>query len=201
MTFNPLIPQGPDLISLSQGQLLTNNTALESWSEEDHISLTDAGARKGRHNEARFQKREDGGGMPENITTQSDEVGIWSKEDTDAVLKLFFRRQSDGTINALTDIQIQSAANAGTMGGTTQYIDTPWKIRVLWLTGSIASGGGGSTWIMPAGTGGILTLSGLASDASTAVTGANIAGGPAPQTVIFYAQNPIGARVFALATV
>lgn len=41
MTYNPNIPQGTDNISVSQGQILTNFTLLNSYYGRDHYAFTD----------------------------------------------------------------------------------------------------------------------------------------------------------------
>lgn len=48
MPFNPLIPQANDLISVSQGQLLGNNTAVPVWEAVNHYEFG-TGVNEGKH--------------------------------------------------------------------------------------------------------------------------------------------------------
>jgi len=48
MPFNPAIPQAPDLISVSQGQLLGNNTAIPVWQAVNHYEFG-TGVNEGKH--------------------------------------------------------------------------------------------------------------------------------------------------------
>ncbi len=49
MPFNPAIPQATNLLSNSQGALLTNNGFLNTWSNVDHYALDDATVNNGKH--------------------------------------------------------------------------------------------------------------------------------------------------------
>lgn len=92
MTFNRNIPQAADLISVSQGQLLTNNTQLATLFDVDHVTWDDATiADRGKHRAVHVK---DQAGDP---TTAAGEGAVYNNADD-----LYFRRASNGDIILLS---------------------------------------------------------------------------------------------------
>lgn len=88
MVFNPNIPQASDPLSISQGDLLQNNTDLEAWSDVDHFPFSDAGSDLGKHDKVTLPER----AAP---TTGADELAMYSK-DVAGSTELFVRKESNG---------------------------------------------------------------------------------------------------------
>lgn len=111
MTYNPNIPQANDLISTSQGDLLTNFGQIDDGVSvgiaNDHVSLTDGTAtNRGRHANIRFVEQ---AGDP---ATPVDQVGLYAK-DTGGVPRLYIREESSGTVYQLNGAT-PTVANPGT---------------------------------------------------------------------------------------
>lgn len=124
MTFNPNIPQATDLISVSQGQLLTNNQQLDTLFDIDHVTWDDATtADRGKHRAVHLKFQ---GSDP---TTAADEGAIYTKTDD-----LFYRRSGNGDVVLLS----------GTPGpsGPTQpgHSWLPGGLLLQWDVGSFSTG-------------------------------------------------------------
>lgn len=113
----PTIPQANDVISVSQGQLLTNFQQIDDGMglgiSNDHVSLTNAtAANRGHHAQVRFVEVAD-------PTTAVSQLALYAK-DVAGSPRLFIREQSSGTIYQL---------NAGTPSNAT--------IGHSWLPGGL----------------------------------------------------------------
>lgn len=103
MTFNAAIPQSTDDPSVSQGQILTNFSQLNTQFSVNHIALT-AGADNGKHT---FIEMLDQVADP---ATAVNEMTIYSK-DLAGVSTLYMRKESSGTVIQLSAADPTIAAN------------------------------------------------------------------------------------------
>ena len=110
--------------------------------------------------------------VPTDPVAPADTVTIYCKQDGAGDPQAFITDPA-AAILQLTNLTVGSVANAGTGGGTTYYIDTPWGIRFLW--GLINAGTGDRTVILPAGSGTVASYQCTANSAAAAV-GATIGG-------------------------
>ncbi len=112
MTYNPSIPAADDLISESQGQLLTNFTQLNTVFDIDHVAFNDGtAANRGKHNQVTIIQ---GASDP---TTLANENALYSKDDGGS--QLFFRKESDGTVIQMTaDDPVSATRGSSFLPGT-----------------------------------------------------------------------------------
>lgn len=111
MTFDPNIPQAPDDMSVSQGQMLDNFTDLNNvyGNNGDHVPF-DAATNKGKHNKVTFVTQ---GAAPvdgNNLTpaeelyipnTESNDLAMFALEDgTDT--EIYLRKENNGAVNKIT---------------------------------------------------------------------------------------------------
>lgn len=90
MSFNPNIPQSTDLISQSQGQILTNFAQSNTIFDVDHFTFNDAAAAdRGKHRQSTYPEL---GAAP---TTIANEGAVFTLAGT-AETELYFRRESNG---------------------------------------------------------------------------------------------------------
>jgi len=92
MTFQPTIPKSTDLISVSQGDILNNFTAIGTSFDVNHIDFNAAGA--GKH---KFVEMPNQAGDPAGAATEGT---IYTKVATQT--ELFFRRDA-GTVVQMTN--------------------------------------------------------------------------------------------------
>lgn len=100
MTFNPNIPQPKDIMSDSQGDLLTNNTQLNVYfgTSGDHVALN-ATSSLGRHTKVRFLSQ--GSSSSDAPTTLENEIALFSLEDgTDT--EVYLRQEKSGAVTQVT---------------------------------------------------------------------------------------------------
>ena len=140
MTFNPNIPQSGDKISQSQSQILTNFSQSNTLFGTDHVTFNDAAtADRGKHNKTTLIEQS------VDPATAANEMAIYTKA-VSAVTQLFARGESSGTITQLSNLTVNSTANAGTAGGTIRHFDTIWNLRFLMGTTNAFSGTGTVTY-------------------------------------------------------
>ncbi|MBE3085565.1 MAG: hypothetical protein IMZ64_05035 [Bacteroidetes bacterium] len=135
MTYVPTIPNPTDLISVSQGQLKTNFTVLNTTISENHVAPTAVG--RGKHNACVFPQRAAG------IATDATEGAIYTK-DLGGSPNLYWRKKSSGTeiqmtVNAVTPVV---AANGSTF--------LPGGLMLQWGSLNAASGESGDITFTPA---------------------------------------------------
>lgn len=101
MTFDPNIPQANDDISVSQGDLLTNFTDLNTvyGSSGDHVALN-ATTNRGKHKKVTFVSQ---GSDPltDAPPTQENELAMFSLEEGSDT-ELYLRKESNGVVNQMT---------------------------------------------------------------------------------------------------
>ena len=95
MTFNPDSPQPNDDLSVSQGDLLTNFTELNTQFAVNHVAFDDAGADKGKHKFVTFVEQADD---PES---KGDEYLIYAKDDSGNP-ELYARPELNGSSYQIT---------------------------------------------------------------------------------------------------
>lgn len=118
MTFNPNIPQPTDTLSVSQGELLTNDTQLNTVFNVDHVAFDDATvANRGKHTSSTLR---DFGGDP---TPAAGEGTIYSNT-VGARIESFYRYPSSGPITQLTWIKAWCTFNGDGAIGATAIIDS-----------------------------------------------------------------------------
>ncbi len=99
MGFNPNIPQPTDNLSVSQGQFLTNNIALNTVFGVDHIDFTNVTAQKGFHKTIRQVIQPDPGPSSNNNIYAKSYLPPYSGSSADTQL---FVQSSLGIISQLT---------------------------------------------------------------------------------------------------
>ena len=121
MAYSNAIPQANDIKSQSQGDLLANFVAIQTFVEVNHETF--AAANEGKHKFVTFPEQ---GADP---TTAANEVAVYSKTSAlgDAGTALFLRKEGDGTVIEFTS----STQNAN---GWTRL---PSGILLKWGTGTV----------------------------------------------------------------
>jgi len=130
MSYNPNIPQASDLISTSQPQIQTNFSQLDTVFNVDHFTYSSV-SNNGKHRKATLVST----AAP---VTAGGEVGLFSNTVA-AVVDLFMRRESNGTVLSLTGNIISSTGNDG-FGGNYQLFQTPWNMKIFTGTTGVFSG-------------------------------------------------------------
>lgn len=140
MTFDPSIPKPTDFLSTSQGNLLTNNQALDNSFNIDHTKFSDTTTHNGQHQQVTlYQGRASPTlSFPASMlytlttgTTPNQFNDLWFSTDPETGSQKNFQ---------ITNLPIVSGSNSGTAGGTLNYIDTPWNLRMYFGTTSSFSG-------------------------------------------------------------
>ena len=127
MTYNPSIPQPGDVISQSQGQILTNFSQLDTVFAQDHIELDDStAADRGKHKQVTLKK------LSAGPATTSTEIALYTK-DVSGTTRLFYRVPSSGD-----EIQMTGPITAA-QNGTCLLAS---GIKIVWGRDTIASGTG-----------------------------------------------------------
>lgn len=108
MAYNADIPQANDNPSESQGQILGNFQALNTFLAVNHVSLNDGD--EGKHT---FLQMPEQSSAP---STAADEVAVYAKE-YNSVASLFFRQESSGTEQVLTAPTTFATAGRAYFGG------------------------------------------------------------------------------------
>ena len=105
MTYNANIPQASDLISQSQGQLLTNFSQANTAFGVDHTAF-DVVTNQGKHKKSTYVEQ------AADPATAANEMAIYSK-DVSGSTRLFYREESAGTVVQATSAfsQVTSAAS------------------------------------------------------------------------------------------
>ena len=93
--FDPSIPQPKDPLSVSQGDLLTNFTQLNTQFGVNHVAFDDAGANKGKHAFATFVEQ------AQDPESKSDEYLVYSKDDSGDT-ELYARPEANATAYQIT---------------------------------------------------------------------------------------------------
>lgn len=92
MTYNPNIPQATDIISQSQGQILTNFNQANTIFDVDHITFDAvAAANRGKHDKSTYVE------LAADPVTVFNEVAVYSK-DLAGFTRLFLRQENNGTV-------------------------------------------------------------------------------------------------------
>lgn len=96
MTYSNAIPQPTDLISISQGDILTNFSQLYTVLAQDHIELDDGTvANRGKHKQVTLPE------LGADPATAANERAFYAKAAS-GVTQLFMRAESNGTVDQLT---------------------------------------------------------------------------------------------------
>lgn len=162
-----IIPEATDDPAVSQSQLKTNFTALNTIFGEDHVELV-ASADNGEHTKVTFN---DVLAAAPNLGTPK--ASLFPMADSDGTTQLFFENFDTLTtaniLRQMTNLPSVAYANGGTAGGSGNYIDTPWGFRVFWLLTNSFSGN--RTIVLPAGSGTIVTYQFTPNTANGSATG------------------------------
>jgi hypothetical protein len=107
MTYNPNIPQSGDFLSVSQGDLLTNFSQVDTLFGQDHEKFS-AGSNQGKHNQSTYLEQSS------PPSTLANEGAVYTK-DISGATQLFFRDESNGSEHQVTGIVPgQTGTNYGT---------------------------------------------------------------------------------------
>lgn len=120
MTFNPNIPQATDLISQSQGQLLTNFSQANIAFGVDHTAF-DVAANQGKHKKSTYLEQ------AADPVTLANEIDIYSK-DVAGVTTMFLRKETAGTVIATSGQDPIRASTGSTFvpGDATRALIFKW---------------------------------------------------------------------------
>ncbi len=130
-SYNSLIPQATDQLSVSQIDILNNFGALQTMLDVNHVDFASADAGKHYFIEFPIQGADQ--------VTAAAEVGMYSKTSTlSAAPELYIRKQSNGTV-----IEFTSAAAA-----TPGWTRLPSNILHKWLIAT-SPGAGSSVYTLP----------------------------------------------------
>lgn len=141
MTYNPNIPLASDLISTSQGQLLTNFSQADTAFGVDHVPFSVV-ANQGKHRKETLIEW----AMPPEATadpvTIANEIAVYSK-DVAGITTAFMRKESNGTVIATSGQDPIRASNGSTFlpGDATRAIIYKWGD-----CGTVLPGGTGVTF-------------------------------------------------------
>ena len=129
MAYNKNIPLSNDILSVSQGDLLANFTALNNFFEIDHVAF-DAVSDNGKHIKTTFIEQSG------DQSTSADEIVLYSKENPSKAgqTDLFLRKES----NALPVINITDYTASTSAGEFT----LPNGLIVKWENEVTLSGSG-----------------------------------------------------------
>jgi hypothetical protein len=110
MGYNPAIPQAPNPILQSQGQILPNYQIIASAFQVNHVGLTSTNddLYKGMHNVLTMQKQ------TVDPTTSATQIALYNKLDANNIPELFFMPSSSQTPIQLTYPSLNTT-------GATQY--------------------------------------------------------------------------------
>jgi len=134
MVFNPNIPQATDFQDNSQGQLLSNNQALDASFENDHTRFSDTTANNGFHKKVTLYQ------VAANPTLTFPSSMLYSKNSgttPNQTTNLFYATQPEtGSASYLqmTNLTPTPFTNTGSGGGTGYLLLTPWNIVFMWGT-------------------------------------------------------------------
>jgi hypothetical protein len=95
MAYTANIPQGPQLISVTQPLIQANFNELDNYTQVDHVPLNDAN--QGKHAKVTFREQ------TADPTTLPNEVALYTK-DVAGSPSLFIRQQNDGTVSRFDSI-------------------------------------------------------------------------------------------------
>lgn len=125
MTYNPNVPQATDLISVSQGDLLTNFQQIGTVFDVDHVALDNAtSANRGKHDKSTYVEQ------ASDPTTSANEVAVYSKDNGSGASDLYLRRESNGNV-----IRMSSGTPTASQNG---YSFLPGGILIQWGRSTIA---------------------------------------------------------------
>lgn len=131
MVYNPNIPAASDLQSNSQSQILANFSALDTTFAEDHSGFS-AVANLGLHKQVTLYEAQS---TPTLAFPASMVYSVESGISPNRLIDLFFSTKGEGAAQAnyqLTNLTLNTGSNLGTAGGTLNYIDTPWNLRIYY---------------------------------------------------------------------
>ena len=124
MSYNPSIPQPDDLISVSQGEIQTNFSELNTVFTQDHVEYDNATtADRGKHKQSTYTELVN----PDEPTTVANESTIWAIEGpTSTQTELYMRRESQsGALSVPSkDLAIFGVAAAGLFDGAGAALGT-----------------------------------------------------------------------------
>lgn len=120
MTYNPNIPQAGNFLSISQGDLLTNFSQLDSTFNQDHEKFS-AGSNQGKHNKSTYLEQSSA------PSTVANEGAVYAK-DISGATQLFFRDESNGSEHQVTGIV---PGQTGTNYGTDLSDGLQWRFGLI----------------------------------------------------------------------
>lgn len=138
MTFpiNTTIPAAGNDPSIDQQPMQTNFANINSYLGVDHTTPgTNPG--DGQHKQVTFHSNQAAPSIANGVS------GIFANSATGS--QLFF--QNAAALYQLTNLPVVTGVNTGTAGGTLNYFDTPWNMRVYF--GTTAGGSGGTVLFTP----------------------------------------------------
>lgn len=133
MTYKANKPQGPDVLSISQGDLLGNFMEIKTFWENNHGTINS--------DNQGFHKKVDFEGFVDDPNLAAPKSSLYPKNDGTGKANLFFQK-NPGIIRLLTDLPFVTitflAGTAPNPNG--RYIDTPWGLRIASGTTDAFSG-------------------------------------------------------------
>lgn len=120
MTYNANIPQASDLISTSQGQLLTNFSQANTAFGIDHTDFVTV-ANQGKHKKSTYIEQ------TLDPVTIANEVAMYAK-DAATIATLFLRKEGSGTVMAMSGQDPIRSANGSSFlpGDSTRAVIIKW---------------------------------------------------------------------------
>lgn len=131
MTFDPSIPKAVDLLSTSQGQLLTNNIALDASFENDHTKFSDTTTSNGQHKQVTLYKSR----IPPAPALTAPASMLYSQTDgvsPNSITDLYFsciKNNVQQNLQMTGNMLIESGSDG--KGGTYSVFRTPWGVKVF----------------------------------------------------------------------
>lgn len=143
MTFNAAIPQSSDDPSVSQGQILTNFSELDTVFDVDHVPFTSGvGAGGGRHDRVVFNNVAAAPGLASPVSS------LFTAADGAGVTQLFFENDTLGA-NIQRQMTNLTLATSVVAGGTQYTTMSPWGLRFIFGEATITAAGTVITFTTP----------------------------------------------------
>lgn len=135
MSFNPSIPSAEDLISVSQSDIQTNFSQINSVFGVDHVTLFPSVANSGKHKQVTLPELESA------PSTAVNEGAVYTAQGTvSAVTELYFRKENNGT-----SIPLTGDATLSPEGQTT----LPGGVIMKWGTATVVGSNEAATITFP----------------------------------------------------
>lgn len=131
MTFNPNIPRATDLLINSQGDLLANNTNLNTIFSKNHIPLNVA-TNAGKHT---FVELVNSAALPAGLATNEGTLYV---KTVDSRRELFYTNDNSGNEWQLTSL---SNSNFATFGADPGWTFLPGGMLMQWGTSTKSTDG------------------------------------------------------------